>query len=236
MSTIHIRNGSLIRVDEVGSGITVCTNGQVGHSSFDHLIEEGIRSGCGKPQITDLLSMKMALSHVEGKIRIVRIEPQQERKLIVHRTTRSGRRTASVFTVMTNPIMWLWHCHPETMESEKEVLCVLDSEPRKLNDQFTRWPFPYGNVYEEGRICWGDVPIPTRLDPIRLSMLFWASGFNLDLRRRVESRHGIVRPDEFRSLFKQKPVANSVVLLPLPAKSSGIVTSLEKILTELQEV
>src|SRR3990167_10371799 len=106
MSTIHIRNGSLIRVDEVGSGITVCTNGQVGHSSFDHLIEEGIRSGCGKPQITDLLSMKMALSHVEGKIRIVRIEPQQERKLIVHRTTRSGRRTtgrrtASVFTVMT---------------------------------------------------------------------------------------------------------------------------------------
>ena len=38
MSTIHIRNGSLIRVDEVGSGITVCTNGQVGHSSFCHLI------------------------------------------------------------------------------------------------------------------------------------------------------------------------------------------------------
>lgn len=44
--------------------------------------------------------------------------------------------------------------------------------------------FPYGNVYEDGRICWGDAQIPNITKPMDLLgafAMFFDSGFNGDL-------------------------------------------------------
>ena len=43
--------------------------------------------------------------------------------------------------------------------------------------------YPYGNVYPDGRICWGTISTDQLKvgDPGGISRLFWGSGFNRDL-------------------------------------------------------
>ena len=44
-------------------------------------------------------------------------------------------------------------------------------------------PYPYGNVYEDGHICWGSISTATILTLPALEAAFFASGFNRDLWR-----------------------------------------------------
>lgn len=79
----------------------------------------------------------------------------------------------------------LWN--PDNGKHVRSNLYVVDSIPLSISTNNVKCAvFPFGNVYEDGHICWGSVSEVSTIEPVnshKLFGLFFNSGFNGDLYR-----------------------------------------------------
>lgn len=109
------------------------------------------------------------------KVRIVMSFPERRQQMMV------GEDDQRLITIP--PVVWLTEWHMDTTHLERAFLWVSEARIVTISAITRVMAWPFGNVYDHGAVCWGQVPVRhlTYTDPTAVDVLFFTTPFNDDL-------------------------------------------------------
>jgi len=119
------------------------------------------------------------------RLRMVVGWKQEERKSIFYRGMREAGPMTEELAITIPPRLWVLSWQGGALQESRLYVCKEEFPMAVVDDTTQIEPYPGGNVYEHGGICWGSTPLPTFSIGAQAAVdhLFFTSLFNGDVAR-----------------------------------------------------